>query len=92
MFTSAKLLLTDQRIAKKLKVQPGLKEKTFIMQGFGNVGYWASKYFTEEGSKLIGVAEVDGSIYNPNGLDYQQVKDYIVQNKGLRGFPDAEYF
>eukprot|EP00178_Gracilaria_changii_P000605 TRINITY_DN10763_c0_g1_i2.p1 TRINITY_DN10763_c0_g1~~TRINITY_DN10763_c0_g1_i2.p1 ORF type:complete len:133 (-),score=5.55 TRINITY_DN10763_c0_g1_i2:535-933(-) len=89
VFTSAKLLLTDPRIAKKLKVSPGLKDKTFIIQGFGNVGYWASRYFTEEGSKLIGVAEVDGSIYNPNGLDYQEVKDYIVKNKGLRGFPDA---
>ena len=52
-------------------MKPGLKDKTFILQGFGNVGYWASKYFTEEGSKLIGVAEVDGSIYNPNGLDYE---------------------
>lgn len=47
VFTSAKLLLTDERIAKKLKVQPGLKGKSFVMQGFGNVGYWASKYFTE---------------------------------------------
>ena len=71
VFTSAKLLLTDERIAKRLKVKPGLKDKTFILQGFGNVGYWASKYFTEEGSRLIGVAEVDGSIYNPNGLDYE---------------------
>ena len=56
VFTSAKLLLTDPRIAKKLKVSPGLKDKSFIVQGFGNVGYWASRYFTEEGSKLIGVA------------------------------------
>ena len=81
--------MTDKRIAKKLKVTPGLSEKTFIVQGFGNVGYWASKYFTEEGSKLIGVSEVDGSIYNPNGLDYQDVKDYLIKNKGLRGYPHA---
>ena len=40
----------------------------------------------------MGVADVDGSIYNPNGLDYQEVKDYIVSNGGLRGFPNAEYF
>ena len=92
VFTSAKLLLTDDRIAKRLKVKPGLREKSFIIQGFGNVGYWASKYFTEEGSTLIGVAEVDGSIYNPNGLDYQEVKDYITEHKGLRGFPNAEFF
>jgi len=37
-------------------VSPGIKGKTFIVQGFGNVGYWASKFFVEEGAKLVGVA------------------------------------
>jgi glutamate dehydrogenase/leucine dehydrogenase len=78
-------------VAKRLKVTPGLKDKTFIVQGFGNVGYWASKYFTEEGLKLVGVAEYDGSIYNPEGLDVEEVKNYITQNKGLKGFPKAEF-
>lgn len=49
-------------LMKKYDLNPGLKGKTFIVQGFGNVGYWASKYMTEYGAKLIGVAEVDGSI------------------------------
>lgn len=92
VFTCAKQLLNNESIAKKLKTTVGLKGKTFIVQGFGNVGYWASKYFTEEGSKLVGVAEHDGSIYNPNGIDYQALKDYITQNKGVKGFPGAEYF
>lgn len=92
MFTAAKQLLNNSTIAKKLKVVPGLPGKAFIIQGFGNVGYWASKYFTEEGSKLIGVAEIDGSIYNPNGINYQELADYIKINKGVKGFPGAEYF
>ena len=92
VFTCAKQLLNDAKIAKNLKIPVGLKGKTLIVQGFGNVGYWASKYFTEEGTKLVGVAEVDGSIYNPDGLDYQAVKDYIIQNKGVKGYPGAEYF
>lgn len=90
VFTAAKLLLNNVTIAKKLKVTPGLKDKTFIVQGFGNVGYWASKYFTEEGTKLIGVAEHDGSIYNPNGIDVEQLKEYVTKNKGVKGFPGAE--
>ena len=40
----------------------------FAIQGFGNVGYWASKFFVEEGAQLVGVAEYDGSIYNENGI------------------------
>ena len=92
IFTATKLLMTNPLIAKKLKVTAGLAGKTFIVQGFGNVGYFASKYFTGEGCKLIGIAEVDGSIYNPNGFDYQEVADYIKKNKGVIGFPGAEYF
>lgn len=47
IFTATKLLMTNPLIAKKLKVSPVLAGKTFIVQGFGNVGYFASKYFTE---------------------------------------------
>lgn len=92
VFTCAKQLLNNETIAKKLKTSVGLKGKTFIIQGFGNVGYWASKYFTEEGAKLTGIAEHDGSIYNPDGIDYQALKDYIAVNKGVKGFPNVEYF
>lgn len=46
VFTCARQLLNNQTIAKNLKVPVGLKGKTLIIQGFGNVGYWASKYFT----------------------------------------------
>lgn len=91
IYTATKLLLNNPLVAKKLKVTPGLAGKTFIIQGFGNVGYYSSKYFTEEGLKLIGVAEYDGSIYNPDGLDYQEVKDYITEHKGLKGFPKGEF-
>lgn len=70
----------------------GLQGKTLIIQGFGNVGYWASKYFTEEGSRLIGVAEHDGSIYNPDGIDYLALKEHISIHKGVKGFAGAEYF
>lgn len=92
VFTCAKQLLNNETIAKNLKIPVGLQGKTLILQGFGNVGYWASKYFTEEGSILVGVAEHDGSIYNPKGIDYQALKDYITQHKGVKGFPGAEYY
>lgn len=48
IFTATKILMSNPLIAKKLKITPGLSEKTFIVQGFGNVGYFASKYFTDE--------------------------------------------
>lgn len=73
-------------------VEPGIKGKSFIVQGFGNVGYWASKFFVEEGAKLVGVAEFDGSIYNENGIDPEQLFQYKKQNRGVANFPDCKTF
>jgi glutamate dehydrogenase (NAD(P)+) len=73
-------------------IKEGLKGKTYIVQGFGNVGYWFSKFMQEDGAILTGVCERDGSIYNPSGLDYKQVKEYITKNNGVKGYPGAQYF
>lgn len=43
-------------MCKILGVKEGLVGKSFSVQGFGNVGYWASKFFVEAGAKLVGVA------------------------------------
>lgn len=75
---------------KKLGVEPGLKGKRIIVQGYGNVGYWASKFCTDYGAKIIGVAEVDGSIYNSNGIDYEALNNYKINKKGIRGYPKVE--
>src|SRR6202789_394061 len=40
-----------------------------IIQGFGNVGSNAAKLMFEKGYTIIGIVEVDGGLYNPNGID-----------------------
>lgn len=80
-------------MTKNLGVDIGIKGKSFIVQGFGNVGYWASKFFVEEGAKLVGVAEFDGSIYCQDGISPDALFHYKNQNKGgIKNFPGATYF
>ena len=52
---------------KRIGLEPGLEGKTVIVQGMGNVGYYAAKYFHEAGAKVVCLIEFDGAIYNPKG-------------------------
>lgn len=67
-----------------------LKGKRVIIQGFGNVGYWASHFLMNKGVVLIGVQDASGSIYNSEGIDPEDLKSYAVNNKNLvAGYPGA---
>jgi glutamate dehydrogenase (NAD(P)+) len=71
---------------KSLGLQRGLEGKTFIVQGLGNVGYHSAKYLIEGGATLIGVAEIDGSIYSEKGIDLEKLMDYRKETGGITGF------
>lgn len=67
-----------------------LKGKSFIVQGFGNVGYWTAHFLEKEGAKLVAVQDHTGSIANEKGINVEQLLAYTKQNKGgIAGYPDA---
>lgn len=69
-----------------LGMEVGIEDKTFCVQGLGNVGYHASKYMTEAGAKLIGVAEIEGAIYDPAGIDLEALVTYRKETGTIIGF------
>jgi len=79
----------DAEDMRKLGLTPGLEGKTVIVQGLGNVGYYAAKFLQEGGTTLIGLIEYEGAIYNPNGLDIEKVMQHRKETKSILNFPGA---
>lgn len=69
-----------------------LDGKRIIVQGLGNVGYHAAKFLSEEdGSRIVGIIEWDGALYNPDGIDVESVRQWIIKHGGVSDYPDATH-
>ena len=89
VYYATRTLLDTKSFADKVGLTTGIKGKTFIVQGFGAVGYWASKFIEQDGGKITTVVEYNSAIHNPDGLDVQDVKDWMVANGTLENYPRA---
>jgi len=74
---------------KLLRLPPGLEGKTVIVQGLGNVGFHTAKFLQEGGATVVGIAEYEGAIHNPKGVDIAQVMQHRIETKSILNFPDA---
>ncbi|MDR3714331.1 MAG: Glu/Leu/Phe/Val dehydrogenase [Puia sp.] len=76
-------------IMDRLGLPTGVKDKTVIVQGLGNVGYHAAKFFREGGAKVIALAEYEGAITNPAGLNEEEVFQHRKKTGSILNFPGA---
>ena len=71
----------------KVGLSTGIKGKTMIIQGLGNVGSYAGKISQDEGgAKIVGIGEYEGAIYNADGIDIHKLLEYRKENKSILGF------
>ena len=89
VYYAVRELLDTQSFVDRVNLSLGIKDKTFIVQGFGAVGYWASKFIEQDGGKITTVIEYNSAIHNPDGLDVQKVKDHMTKHGTLATYPDA---
>ncbi|OMJ72756.1 hypothetical protein SteCoe_28739 [Stentor coeruleus] len=90
VFYGVREFLTDKFYMDQVGLSTGIAGKTFIVQGFGNVGYWAAHFLHKEGGKILGVIEHNSCVFNENGIDPDDLKNFLVQRKSFTGYPKAE--
>ncbi|RYE24035.1 MAG: Glu/Leu/Phe/Val dehydrogenase [Sphingobacteriales bacterium] len=74
----------------RLGLSMGVEGKKVIVQGLGNVGYHAAKFFHEGGAIIVGLAEYEGGIYNEKGLDLEKVVAHRKATGSILGFEGAK--
>jgi glutamate dehydrogenase (NAD(P)+) len=68
----------------------GLKDKTVVVQGLGNVGFHAANIITQYGAKVICISEQEGAIYSDEGINVEKLLKYRKSNGSILGFPGTE--
>jgi len=69
-----------------LGLSTGVTDKRVIVQGFGNVGFYSSKFLYENGAKIIGIAEVDCAFHNKDGIDVEKLMNHVLSGKKFADF------
>ena len=88
VFYGIREALSIKEDCDKMGMTVVIKDKTFVVQGFGNVGYHSAKFIHEGGGKIICIAEWNGAIHNANGIDPDALLAYTQKNNGsILDFP-----
>jgi glutamate dehydrogenase (NAD(P)+) len=76
----------------RARLSGGLEGKRVVVQGLGNVGFHAAKFLSEEdGCRIVGIVERDGTLWSDAGLSVETVKAWLAKTGGLRDCPGGRF-
>ena len=87
--TGRGLLFVCNEACKKFGFK--INDTRVVIQGAGNVGGTAALLMHQDGYKIVGIADITGSLYNPKRLDVPGVLEYLKENKTVEGYIEAEH-
>ena len=89
LFYALREICSHAEDMKALGLTTGIAGKRIVVQGLGNVGYHVAKFCQEAGGVLVGLAEYEGAIMNPDGLDLEAVVTHRRESGAITDFPHA---
>ena len=66
------------------------KRTTVAIHGFGKVGIPAAEDLSAQGARIVALGDVSGAVYCADGIDVEAAKQYVRENKFLKGLPGCE--
>ncbi len=72
-----------------LGLSKGIEGKRVVVQGLGNVGHNAARFLAADGALLVGLAEYEGAIADPSGLDLEKVLEHRRETGSILGYPGS---
>ncbi|KRY90740.1 Glutamate dehydrogenase, mitochondrial [Trichinella pseudospiralis] len=90
IWNALNIFLHNEEYMKKISLNTGFLDKTFVVQGFGNVGSNAAEFLVQSGARCVGVIERNCAVYNANGLNLAELQAYKKQNGSIVGYYGAE--
>ena len=60
------------------------------IQGFGNVGFWATAIAAEQGATVVAVSDIAGGTHSAKGLDLEALGRHMADAESVKSFEGGE--
>ena len=86
--TARGVQVVTREAMRNLEMSP--EDSVAVVQGFGNVGSISARLLHEIGCKVVGLSDINGGVYNANGIDVHRALRYSKEHGTLTGLPESE--